>query len=688
MATIDTRNESAKCLLSRRHRAGHAPLLSALVRFLEKNSVALTPEQIGFMEGLRAATAVAVVVAIAWVLDAPTLGWAAFGAFWTCLADPGGPDRERFLAMGGLAIAGAITAPLAATLAEFGPLIAALFLLATVFLYSLSRGWGPAAAPAGLMASVVAVVAISFPRPPLAAAELGITFFSGSIWATTLCLLIWRIHPHGPARRAVAAAYARLQDMLADLLPGESGTSSSKKSVTLAADHRRAVRNAIEHGHALLARLPCEGDVERDYIRAGLDVADQLFATLIAIEHRGRNGFAPSDGAAYRETIGILAEALAELNHQSGRRMPDGSALVAIAKCLKSEPLAKGTLFAKLSAQSAAALDSLIRQWPPVALAPRRNPIASCKPAQSGSGLFAPPIVRHAVRAAIAVMVAYAAAQFLRLDYSYWATMATVVCMQPGASATWRRSLERILGSVTGAVIAAAGAELLSTQGALLLVIFPVAAATIALRSVSYTLFVAFLTPLFIFVSELLQPGHSLAWTRAFDNVVGALIGVGISSLWPERVRDAMEAALSKAIDANLAYAELVAGQAGSADSAIRDARRAAGIASTAAETCRQRLVLEGRRYSSHLDEAADVLAALRNLAGAATSEWLEADRPGGSNKTLLEAIDRLRHWRSATPKFFVPEQSIPTNGFTTDDLAESLHSLGAQLSVYLRALV
>ncbi|WP_320202089.1 FUSC family protein [Agrobacterium sp. rho-13.3] len=685
MATIDTRNGSAKSF-RRRHKTRHAPLLSALVRFLEKYSVALTPEQIGFTEGLRAATAVAVVVAIAWVLDAPMLGWAAFGAFWTCLADPGGPDRERFLAMGGLAVAGTIIAPLAATLAGFGPFIAAPFLFATVFLCSLSRGWGPAVAPAGLMASVVAVVAISFPRPPLAAAELGIIFFSGSIWATTLCLLIWRIHPHGPARRAVVAAYARLHDMLADLLPQDSGTFSSKKSVALTADHRRAVRNAIEHGHALLARLPSEGDVERDYIGAGLDVADQLFATLIAIEHHGRNGFAPSDGPAYCKTIGILAEVLAELQLQSARRMPHGSALVAIAARLRSKPVATETFLTKLSAQSVTALDSLARQWPPLALAPRRDPIEPGKSARPVRSLFAPPIVKHAVRAAIAVIVAYAAAQFLRLDYSYWATMATVVCMQPGASATWRRSLERVLGSVTGAIIAAAGAELLSTQGALLLVIFPVAAATIALRSVSYTLFVAFLTPLFIFVSELLQPGHSLAWTRAVDNIVGALIGVGISSLWPERVRDEMDAALSKAVDANLIYAELVSAQADVADSSIRDARRAAGIASTAAETSLQRLLLEGQRYSSHLDEAADVLAALRDLAGAVTAQWLQTEK-FGSNKTQLETIDRIRPWHGAAPHLLDAELAIPADSLAIDDLTESLHCLGASLSVYRTAL-
>ena len=685
MASINTRSTRANSLQPR-HRSWHTRLLSPLLRFLEKHSVALAPEQIGFIEGLRAATAFVIVVAIAWGLDAPILGWAAFGAFWTCLADPGGPDRERFLAMGGLAVAGAIVATLAATLAGFGLCVALPFLFLIIFGCSLTRGWGPVIAPAGLMVSVVAVVAISFPSTPLAAIELGVILLSGSLWATTLCLLIWRVHPHGPARRAVVATYARLHDMLNDLQSQHSEISSSKRAAALTAYHRRAVRSAIEQGHALLARLPSAGDVTRNYIGAGLDAADQLFATLIAIEHYDRKGVAPTAESTYRETLGILAEMVTELKHQSARRMTDVRVPAAIAARLRSQPVTTANFLARLRIRSATSLDSLVRQWPPVALAPKCDLCEAEKSAQQVFNLFAPPIVKHAVRAALAVMAAYAAAQFLRLDYSYWATMATVVCMQPGASATGRRSLERILGSIVGAVIAAAGAELLSTQSELLLVIFPVAAATIALRSVSYTLFVAFLTPLFIFASELLQPGHSLAWTRALDNIIGALIGIGISSLWPERVRDEMAAALSKAVDTNLAYAERVSNHADATDSSIRDAQRAAGNASTAAEVVRQRLALEGQRHSSHLDEAAAVLAALRTLAGAVTARWLESEASGSNDRTPLEIIDHIRHWRSADVALFDQMAAVPINDFAIDGLAENLKNLGASLSIYRTA--
>lgn len=219
---------------------------------------------------------------------------------------------------------------------------------------------------------------------------------------------------------------------------------------------------------------------------------------------RSRQGVQPASRKRYLDTIDILGETLAELQHQSARRTPDGGALVALAARLASERVGSDRFLSKVKAQCIGAIRSVVRQWPPVAAEPALDKYGKVQPNSAKRVFLTPQILRHAVRAAIAVVVAYGAAQALKLDYSYWATIATVVVMQPGASATWRRSIERILGSVAGGVIAAAGAMLLSTQGAVLLVIFPVAAATIALRSVSYTLFVAFLTPLFVFVSELL----------------------------------------------------------------------------------------------------------------------------------------------------------------------------------------
>jgi uncharacterized membrane protein YccC len=94
--------------------------------------------------------------------------------------------------------------------------------------------------------------------------------------------------------------------------------------------------------------------------------------------------------------------------------------------------------------------------------------------------------------------------------------MAAIVVMQPGATPTWPRMVERVIGSVGGGLVAVVLGLLFPSPWECLVIIFPLAAATIALRFVNYTLFVLFLTPLFILVAELVAPanGETIAFTR------------------------------------------------------------------------------------------------------------------------------------------------------------------------------
>jgi uncharacterized membrane protein YccC len=627
--------------------------VSRLVRWVEAHSFALTPEQIGFVEGLRAATAVAVMVVAAYMTENSVLAWAAFAAFWTCLADPGGPDRSRLSAMGGFAVAGAIMTAVMSATATLGPIVAGSALLALVFLCSLSRAFGPAAAQSGVLASVVAVVAVSYPRPPEAALQLAAIFLGGCVSALVLCFLIWRIHPHAPVRRAVAAVFGRLDDMTADLLALDCrGRVSEVHWRLFNADHRRSVGNAIERARAEVARFSGVADIERRYLLAAIDTSDRVFAALIAIGHnlgtRGRAFDLPGE----RQLIEQLRPVLVEAQRQSGRRIPDGRKLVDEAASLATAAAPSDWLVAKVAAACAVAFTELAHLWPPFNELDLHSSEPQAKEAKFASFINAG-VVRHAARAAIAVVVAFAAAEQLDLAYSYWATMATVVVMQPAASATWPRSVERMLGSVGGGLIAALLAAILPTRLDLLFIIFPIAAATIALRPVNYTLFVLFLTSLFIFVTVLLQPGHGIASARAINNVIGSLIGVASSLvLWPERERDESDVVLAAAIKANIAFA-IEALRASVVPPATLDAaRRAAGIASSIAETTRQRMVLEGRRHGAQLDEIAAILAAVRDLAGAATVTGLEAKgacelSDGGrvsQYQSLAIALDRPAH--------------------------------------------
>jgi hypothetical protein len=102
-------------------RPARASVAYRIARWVEAYAFTATPERIGVQEGLRAATAVSVIVAAAVWLHWPSLSWAAFGAFWTCLADPGGSYRSRLACMATFATAGAVAAWVASASAGVSP---------------------------------------------------------------------------------------------------------------------------------------------------------------------------------------------------------------------------------------------------------------------------------------------------------------------------------------------------------------------------------------------------------------------------------------------------------------------------------------------------------------------------------------------------------------------------------------
>ncbi|MBB6250025.1 FUSC family protein [Nitrospirillum iridis] len=682
--------------------------LGRLARWLQARSFALTPEQIGIAEGVRAATAVALMVTLALYLDQPILSWAAFAAFWACLADPGGPFGVRLRAMGGFALIGTVMAGAISAVAALGHAWAAPALFAALFLCCLSRVYGPAATQVGVLACCVAVVAVGYPSAPLDALRLSGVFLAGSGWAVVLCLLVWRIHPYAPARRAVAAIYSELGDMAAELLAlHSSGATQDARWKKHAAEHRRAVRDTIERARAAVARFSAGrgagGDV-RQALLAAIEAGERIFAGLIALgfdlEPHATGTPTDADTLPLRQ----LRAALTRTSREVQRSEPDRALVAYEAEVLDRVARPTLDLVGRVAQVCAQALHDLTQAWAP-ASEPEAAPSARLAeeahrrrltPARALRLALSPssPIARHALRVALVVTATYTVTAYLDVAYAYWATMAAVVVMQPQAATTWPRTLERVVGSVTGGAGAAFLAVALPTPLWLLAAIFPLAAATIALRSVSYSLFVTFLTPLFVLVADLLHPdvtgGEGIALARAFNNTLGSIIGLaGCLILWPEREPKSFSQRLAAAVEANMRYATLVvrAGQTPYAE--IDAARRAAGLASTAAEVTRQRMVLEGRRRRAHLDEAAALLETLRRLAGAATVAWLdERTDPGPPDARRIgyceAATLRLGALVRGVP---TPDSALAREGEPPDDIARAVTHVVQAAKDYARAM-
>lgn len=593
---------------------------------LIRAAIAVSPRSLSLGEGLRAAASCAVVVAAAGLLQAPILAWAAIAAFWTCLADPGGPNRDRVRALAGFTLlSGAFAVAGAAAAAQGWPwATAVVFLCALVG--SAVRAYGAAARQIGTLAVVACVVAVDHHTPSLAAlGAFAAAYLGGCAWAMLLALSIWRIHPFRPARTGVATVYRSLAAMAAGLARLDAG-AAPRDWVLHAQRYRHAVRSAIETGRATLDRTlrgrGLAAPLER--LLLGLDRAERVFARLIALsdlrQHASDSG--PQERLALRRLAMVLyrqAHAFAAGTEEGAPWRRSLDRLDGLIGTLGDTPVAAGLRAIVDQLRSAGETPEDICARPAAGRRPWLAPLRAQLSWRSE-------VLRHALRCAVATAGAVMLSHILGLPYAYWMAMAVVLVLQPSVATTWPRALERAVGSVLGGALAALLGLVLHSPLALTAAVFPLAIATMAVRPVNYGLFVFFLTPLFVLVIELSQPGSSepaLAWMRALYNVLGSAIGVlGGLLLWPSREGRQLRPALAAAIEANGRYAAL-AFAPDRDEAAIEAARRAAGLASGNAEAVHGRTLLEAWWQRDALDAALSIVILARQLAGAAAAAWL-----------------------------------------------------------------
>ena len=665
-------NRRAKHAANRRLNTVHA-LADYVSRQRPVWMVKFAMDETNLSEGLRAACASTAMLLLGYLLHNPLFAWASIGAFWTCLADAAGSNRMRFASMMSFALLSTLCGGITAVASGAGTLVAT----AAIPLFStagaLARVWGAAAAQVGILAATACVVMVDKPLHHMRDGLLFLAIYlSGCLFAVVLSLTVWRIHPFGPSRNALRAVYGRLADIALDsarLLRRE--TADFGHWARHAATYRGQARAAIETARKALARVPnLRVDKRETYETLVLALADteRLFAYLIAVTdacERGHHTLREPRRAAR------ILSALAEVMLRIGRAVSEPNdkpvvedrwaALAALQRRLQKlagsleaalgEPLAlklraAGALEFEPAPQREAgwvqaATDNLARAW----MTLKAN--ATLK----SIGL------RHAARVGVAVTAGFMIVRDLHLPFGYWATMAILLILQPSIASTWPRSIERAAGSIVGGLLAAAIGFAIHSPIGISLIVFPLVCATMALRPVSYSLFVLFLTPTFVLVAGFAAPGASeqiYALTRLGNNVLGCVVALlATFVLWPSREPIDFRTRLADAVQANLNYLVSALEHAGGEDSEVERLRRAAGLASNNAEEAFNRLRLE-RLESSLADRAAiTALALLRRVAGTATRMRFAANqaRADGGLIDWIAAVNREidAHLRGAT---------------------------------------
>jgi uncharacterized membrane protein YccC len=639
--------------------------------------------------------------------------WCGIAAFWTCLVDPGGSIKVRIQAILSYILLASFSCLVAGILYPFGPKIVIPFAACWIFSGVIASSFGSSWAQVGSLNTVCFIVASG--RPPIDGLYMPLLFLAGGAWAAVLTLVLWRIHPYRPLRRAVGEAFGALGQLSSDLSILSRRDYEESSWTAHASIYRKATRAAIEAARSAVVytpRLSGKSSQEGDRLRFLVEIADQMFAQYIALsdllEAYNEAGGEPLPADLARSlrrlTSGLtgISTAFTATGMSRSRRLDRASSLInSAAEAASAQSTSSGpwlTDIRKILTTLSDRLKVIITieleyssvsefklQAPPPVVNVQKAGIGAVlqENLSTSSSTF-----HHALRAMVTGTIAVAIMLIYKIPFGYWLAMTTVLVLQPFVALTWPRAAERVLGSALGGVIAAFSGMIIHSSIEHVLLISILAFVTMAVRPLNYTLFIFFLTPMFVLVVDLGHPAPmtlQYAEIRVFNTILGSMLALlGGLIFWPNWEIGRLPQELAKVIEANTAYVLAVLTNIENqkddkARTEVKARRRDAGLASNKAEASLQRLLMEPRANTLvDTNAATAVLAAVRRMGGASAALWLGEGTSSGVTPAAISAeiewlkaaseqlAEAVRTKRRPEP---LPEIGLPLESNNSTDL-------------------
>jgi uncharacterized membrane protein YccC len=573
-------------------------------------------------QGIRAAVGISVPASIGLITG--HLSWgvlAALATFWTLICDMGGAYRQKAIAIAGSGLVILLAYVYGAWITQSVPgYILGVFVWA--FVLTLLGVGGNAAAQAGLVSTTIVVVApvLSVPNEfwvRLLLCTIGVS------WAAILTLALWPLRAFLPLFRAISRSSDRLGDLLDSVWVGapKSGFGASNLQVALAYD---ALVTSIEESRKIWGAVRVK--------RAGpslrstqlLDLIEKLdSAGKAVIAFRGilnlvdREAWFDSVREELRSFTEIIAQLSREVSGAIARRgatvdatdleagtaklLPQLHELESSAKYDFSrhelrrtvESLAKEFTWL---AETSGLLQTGETQQRSVERKPDRPRIDRFKSlVEIRNNLsFQSSSFRHALRLAAASALAALMASAFHVTRGYWIPMTVVVVLKPNFGGTFQRAIQRITGTVAGALLAALLLWCVQDPSWLLVMLALLSFATLTLRWANYVAFSMALTPMIMVILDLAHPGTVM---DSFLRLAHTIIGGGLAIvcgylLFPVWERSKLPARLADAYRSTALFLRALFAL-GKERLSVTEMRKRSGLAVANAVNAGQRLLSE-----------------------------------------------------------------------------------------------
>lgn len=273
---------------------------------------------------------------------------------------------------------------------------------------------------------------------------------------------------------------------------------------------------------------------------------------------------------------------------------------------------------------------------------------------------FSSGIFRHSLRLTVVMMIGFVVGNAFIFQNSYWILLTIIVILRPGYGLTRQRSLDRVIGTIAGGLIA---------FGMLFFIKDAVAIGTLAIFSmllgfsftqINYRIGATFVTMYVVLLYGIMMPGSSqVVEFRILDTAVGAALAfVANYLLWPAWEFLSLPAYISKSIKANRDYLNEISifyNAKGDVTSSYRLSRKNAFIEIGNLMASFQRMAQEPKSKQKQLPQVYKIVELNHSLLSASAS---------------LGSYIQTHHTSKASKAFNVVANSVIRN------LDEAIHTL------------